>query len=305
MKNILSKIIFIIIIIVSFIFIKNNLNEFSSIPKFSLIYIWPMIILSLLTIFVNGLRVKLFGGYYNINLKVNEWFGLSAITTMGNHLTPFRTGVAARALYLKKVHKFPYTSFLTTMAASYILRFFIYGLFGIVLSLIILRDYIFFNILFSALVLITIFPFIVFLIFPIFKKTKNNFINKIIKILNEWNVMRKNYRFLFKIVLLDISILLIRAFRLFFAFKAFSFDVPFILILLISVFSMLSVFISLTPAGLGIVEGIVAFSSEVVGIGFVGGVYASVLDRIIAVIIIFILGPIFSYRLMRNSNFGL
>ena len=164
---------------------------------------------------------------------MNEWFGLSAITVMGNHMTPFRGGVAARALYLKKVHKFPYTSFLTTMGASYILRFFIYGILGVVLSLIISKYYNFFNeIIFWILVMLTIGSFIAIIMFPIFKQTRNKFLNNLIKILNEWSIMRKNHYFLFKILVLDMGVWLIRSLRLFFAFKVFSFDIPFILILL-------------------------------------------------------------------------
>jgi uncharacterized protein (TIRG00374 family) len=289
------------ILIIAIIFIKNNLNEFSKIPSISPIYIIPLIILTIFTLSINGLRIKLFGDYYNIKLSINEWFGLSAITTMGNHMTPFRGGVAARAFYMKRIHNFSYTSFLTTIAASYVLRFFIYGLLGVILSLIILRYYNFYNnILFLSLVLLTFISLLSIIVFPIFRQTKNKFLNRILKILDEWNIMRKNYNFLFKILLLDLGLWVVRSLKLFFVFKAFSFDIPFIFILLISVLSIISVFISLTPAGLGVVEAVVAFSAEVVGIGFVGGLYAGVLDRVVTVIIIFILGPIFSYRLMKD-----
>jgi uncharacterized protein (TIRG00374 family) len=301
MRKILSFIILSIILIFSIIFIRNNINEFSKIPTISFVYIVPLIILTISTLFINGLRIKLFGDYYGINLSINEWFGLSSITTMGNHMTPFRGGAAARAFYMKKIHNFSYTSFLTTIAASYVLRFFIYGLLGVILSLIIYQFYNFFNnILFLSLVLLTFSSLLTIIIFPIFRQTRNKFLNRIIKILEEWNVMRKNYDFLFKILLLDLGLWLIRSLKLFFVFKAFSFDIPFVFILLISVLSIISVFLSLTPAGLGVVEAVVAFSAEVVGVGFVGGLYASILDRIITVIVIFIIGPIFSYRLMKD-----
>ena len=301
MRKIISFIVLMAILIIAIIFIKNNLNEFSKIPSISPIYIIPLIILTIFTLSINGLRIKLFGDYYNIKLSINEWFGLSAITTMGNHMTPFRGGVAARAFYMKRIHNFSYTSFLTTIAASYVLRFFIYGLLGVILSLIILRYYNFYNnILFLSLVLLTFISLLSIIVFPIFRQTKNKFLNRILKILDEWNIMRKNYNFLFKILLLDLGLWVVRSLKLFFVFKAFSFDIPFIFILLISVLSIISVFISLTPAGLGVVEAVVAFSAEVVGIGFVGGLYAGVLDRVVTVIIIFILGPIFSYRLMKD-----
>jgi uncharacterized membrane protein YbhN (UPF0104 family) len=255
----------------------------------------------LLNIFANGLRIKLYAEYYNINLKPIEWFGLVSVSIMGNHLTPFRAGHGARAIYLKKKHKLPYTSFLTTMAASYVVKFLVYGGLGVVLSLLILRYYNIFNkFIFLLLIILLIISLVAIFIPPIFKQNKNKFLNRFIRLLNEWKVMSKNHNFLYKVIMIDVIVWVLRSFRLFFAFKAFSFDVPILFISLIAVLSVLSVFLSLTPAGLGVLETVVALAAEAIGIGFVGGVYAGVLDRVVSVIIIFIFGPIFSYKLMRN-----
>jgi|TARA_Y100000310_G_scaffold13181_1_gene13499 uncharacterized protein (TIRG00374 family) len=301
MKKIWSWIIFILIAVIAFFFIRENIHEFSQVPEFSFVYIIPLVILVLLNLFANGLRIKLYSEYYNINLKPIEWFGLVSISIMGNHLTPFRAGHGARAIYLKKKYKLPYTSFLTTMASSYVIKFLVYGGLGIILSLLILKYYNIFNkFIFLLLVVLFIISLVAIFTPPIFKKNKNKFLNRFIRLLNEWKVMSKNHNFLYKIISIDVIVWILRSFRLFFAFKAFSFDVPFLFILLIAVLSVLSVFLSLTPAGIGVLETVVALSAEAIGIGFVGGVYAGVLDRVVSVIIIFIFGPIFSYKLMRN-----
>jgi len=301
-RKIISILVLILIVIISIYFIRDNLDEFNNIPKVSFSYIIPMTILVILTVFVNGLGIKVFGKYYDIKLGINEWFGLSSITAMGNYMTPFRGGVAARAVYLKKVYNLPYTSFLTTIAASYIVRFFVYGLFGILLSFIIFKSYNFFNkTIISVFFVIIIISFIALIIPPTFGKTKYKYLNYIIKVVNEWNIMRKNYSFLFKVLLFDTVVWILASLRLYLAFKSFSFEVPFLFVLLISILFMLAFFLSITPAGLGIVEAVIAFSAEAIGAGFLPGIYAGILDRIISTIVVFVLGSIFSYTLMKGN----
>ena len=137
MKKLISILTYVILLILIIVFVRNNYEDFLNIPKISFFYFSIMLILSLIALYFNGIRIKLFGDYYNITLKLKEWFGLAAVTTMGNYLTPFRAGVAARAVYLKKMYNFSYTSFLTTITASYVVRFLIYGLMGILVLVII------------------------------------------------------------------------------------------------------------------------------------------------------------------------
>ncbi|MBI2667370.1 flippase-like domain-containing protein, partial [Candidatus Woesearchaeota archaeon] len=159
-KYFLTILVYLILAVLTIIFIRNNYGDFASIPEISVFYFSLMILVSFISLFVNGLRIKLFGDYYNINLKKKEWFGLAAVTTMDNYLTPFRGGVAVRALYLRKVYNFPFKSFLTTIVASYTIRILIYSLFGIILSIISLTYYEIFNlwvfILFIGLFLISL-----------------------------------------------------------------------------------------------------------------------------------------------------
>ena len=56
-----------------------------------------------------------------IRLRFGEWFGLSAMTAMGNYLIAFRGGAAIRGVYLKSKYHFPYSLFLSTVASLYLL----------------------------------------------------------------------------------------------------------------------------------------------------------------------------------------
>lgn len=304
-KYFLTILVYLILAVLTIIFIRNNYGDFASIPEISVFYFSLMILVSFISLFVNGLRIKLFGDYYNINLKKKEWFGLAAVTTMDNYLTPFRGGVAVRALYLRKVYNFPFKSFLTTIVASYTIRILIYSLFGIILSIISLTYYEIFNlwvfILFIGLFLISL---IIVLFSPTFSIRKNKFLNWIIHILNDWRSISKNYKFLIKLGLIEFLFVSFMGIRLFFSYKAFNLSVPLLVVLIIAILSTLSVFLAVTPAGLGVTELVITLSSAFVGLQLTEGGSVALLDRLSSVIIAFSFGTIFNYILMKDHQFS-
>ncbi len=301
MKKSITISVYLVLFILVAIFLKNNYEEFIGIPKISFLYFSLMISISFISMYTNGQRVKLFADYYNIKLKFREWFGLAAVTTMGNYLTPFRGGVAARAFYLKKIHNFPYKSFLTTMAASYIMRFLVYSLFGIILSIFTLSYYNIFNI-WIFIIFIGLFLFSLFLVLfsPTFSNKENKFFNWIIQVINEWKPISKDYKLLFKLAIFEFLFVSFMGIRLFFSYKAFNLSVPLMVVLIIAILSTLSIFLALTPAGLGVTELVITLSSTFIGLTAVEGVYVALLDRLSSVIVAFSFGIISSYILMRN-----
>jgi len=302
MKKLMTLLVYLVLLILLFIFIKNNYNDFTSIPKISFRYLPLMIFLSFLGLYINGIRIKLFSSYYNINLKIKEWMGLAAITVMGNYLTP-RGGVIARGFYLKKIHNFPYATFLTTMTALYIIRFLVYGLSGLLLTVLALIYLNIFNIwIFIAFLLLTLAT--LFLIFfpPEFRRRNNKILDWIINIINGWKLLSKDSRLLYKLSVYELFFVLIMGTRLFFAYRSFDLSVPIFIIFIISIFSTISTLISITPAGLGVTEFIITLSSTFLGLTVAEGLQVALLDRLASVIISFSFGLIYSYILMNNSN---
>ncbi len=78
----------------------------------------------------------------NVRLSVAECLCLSFSSTMSNLLLPLRAGAGLRALYLKRFHEFPYTLFLSTMAALVVFFTFVQSLLGLtgLLYLAVLRN---------------------------------------------------------------------------------------------------------------------------------------------------------------------
>jgi uncharacterized protein (TIRG00374 family) len=90
--------------------------------------------------------------------------------------------------------------------------------------------------------------------------------------------------------------------RYYIAFRAFSLNISFWYCLMLAPLSILTTFISITPAGLGIREAVICFTSKILGMGLNPGMYAASLDRAVVMFWVFILGPIFGYILIDRKR---
>lgn len=130
-KRIFQILVLIILIVWFAVYFYQNIDDFKQLKIINAVYFVPLCIFFILFLINNGLILKYFLESFKIKLEFKEWFGLSVITTMGNYLTPFRGGAVARAVYLKKIHQFSYSYFLSTLAGIYIVIFLVYSFIGL------------------------------------------------------------------------------------------------------------------------------------------------------------------------------
>ncbi|MBU2633758.1 MAG: YbhN family protein [Nanoarchaeota archaeon] len=293
---------FIIIILLLCIFLKNNLNEVKqTISKISFTDFLILSISSMIGITLNGYKIKILTRHYKLKLKLKEWFGLSIITTMSNYLAPLGFGVSLKGVYLKKKYKFPYKLFIATLAISYLTSFLLYGFLGILIIVYIYLKYNFFNIiLLSIFLIIFLANLTLILISPKIKHTKNKFLNQFIEIINNWNTMKKDWRLLIKLTINDFLSLINYSLRIYFIFYILSNKISFMFSTLMSLLSMSSLIIGLTPAAIGIKEIIIIYFTTIIGKSLDLGIIVAAIDRGLGIFYAFILGSIFSYVLLKN-----
>ncbi len=267
----------------------------------------PLLIIPLVILFVIGYIPVSIMTYYllvplNIRLRKKESFALSIVTGFYNLITPFRGGMAARAVYLKRKYNFPYTNFLATLTASYVLTFFIASVIGLTAIT---------TIYFSAGIInyfiLTIFTGIfvilgtVIIFSPKIPLSKYEFVNRFINVLNGWNLIKNDKKVVSIISISSIFQLLLGAFSIYLQFKVFGIDANISTSLFLAAISSLSLLISITPAGLGINEAILVFSASTLGITPIQSLSAALVGRLVSMIVLFILGPIFSYSLIKKG----
>ena len=240
---------------------------------------------------------------FGVNLGKRESFGLSIVTGFYNLITPFRGGMAVRGIYLNKKYGFSYTNFLATLAASYILTFFIAAILGLfsILNIYLTRDIISWPILtiFSGMFLIF---FIVIVFSPKIPETRYQFINRFVNVLNGWHLIKNNRKIIIAVSLMSIFQLLLGALSTYLQFRVFGIVISLSAAIFLAAMGSLSLLISITPAGLGINEAILVFSASTLGITPIQSLSAALAGRFVSIIVLFTLGPIFSYILKKGRD---
>ena len=98
--------------------------------------------------------------------------------------------------------------------------------------------------------------------------------------------------------------ILISSLMLWLQFRVFGIEVSFVSALFLSAIGSLSLVIGLTPGNLGVQEAIIVFSAATIGITPAESLSAALLGRAVSLVVLFVLGPIFSYVLVRNGKNG-
>ncbi|MBD3387395.1 MAG: hypothetical protein GF416_00390 [Candidatus Altiarchaeales archaeon] len=270
------------------------------VPDFDLAYLPALLFLMCLSVFFNGLRIKVLTGVFHVQLGVRESFNLAVLTTVGNHLIPFRGGAGFRAYYLKKKHGFPYTKFVSTMVATYLVIFSLYGLLGFSSVLYIGLTGTSFNLELAGFFgLLCLFAVSVALLKPSFKSS-NPVLGRVGRSFSGVAAIFGDYRTLLALVGVELFTAALVVARFYLIFNSVGYDVALLPCVFISIVSMLSVLINLTPAGLGVKELAVSFSSGLLGYGLAEGLLVGVVERFITVSTVFLLSPVAGLNLMRE-----
>jgi uncharacterized protein (TIRG00374 family) len=210
--------------------------------------------------------------------------------------------MAARAIYLKKKHKFPYVHFLATLSAIYVIIFLIGSLFGLISMFFIWLYYGLFNwiafLLFDIIFLITM---SIIILSPKLPESKNKWLNRFIKVINGWHLVKNNKKVIFTTALISLIQLVLGAVNTIILYSIFGIEIGFFKALFIAAIGSIAILVSLTPGNLGVGDAIAVFSAAVIGIGLTEAVAATILGRAVNLLIIFILGPIFSYILLKHN----
>ena len=302
-KNTISVIVLVLLIALAVYYFINNLQGFNDLEFVNPLLIIPLFLIVIVIAVLNGIVIKYLIEPFNIKLAVKEWFGLSVITSFYNTITPFRGGMIAKAAYLKKEHNFSYTNFLASLAGSYVIMFFAASLIGLV-SLVLIYLYArIFNYILLLIFLAFFVPLLIIIIFsPKFKETKSNFVNRFIRVMNGWNLIKDNKKVIFILSLISVVTFLLSTIATMFYYNVFGITIMFYSALYLVAIGTLGSLFQITPANLGIAEAIAVFSALVIGIEPTQSIPVAILSRAVSMIVIFILGPIFSYVLMKDTS---
>jgi uncharacterized protein (TIRG00374 family) len=113
---------------------------------------------------------------------------------------------------------------------------------------------------------------------------------------------KKNHALVINIILVNFAFVLTLSARLYWCFHSLGIEANFFQILVIRTVSIFSMVISLTPGNLGINEGIIGLCANLVGVPLSKALTAAALDRLVAIMMTFAIGVVYSRILLKDTD---
>jgi uncharacterized membrane protein YbhN (UPF0104 family) len=284
-------------------FFALNPGILNTLEGISVVDLMPLFLLQFLLLATNGLILKLFSAEFGIRLRILDWFGLSVVTSLGNYLAPFSGGMFARANYLKLRYGFAYVHSAAMLAAGYLVTYWVVGLIGMLVMLTrIGKDDFSSPVLFFFLAATIGITLIV--LFPVINvRSQNRLALMVASALEGWRMLRSDKTLLAKVAALTLVNVLLIGGTYWYAFSVAGTTVSFSAAMLIGLLTLFSRITNITPGNFGVQEAVTSLTSGLLGAGADTGLLAALLIRATSVILVFALGPIFSY-LLTHQLFG-
>lgn len=301
-KAFFTALITVIVILVLFNYIKSKRDDIALVLRISPANIILLIIASLFSRLVLSYNFKILMLFYKIKLRFREWFGLMSISAMTNYFLPAKGGSAAQAIYLKKIYRFNYTHFLSSLIGFYAIFFLVTSVLGAISSLFIFHsNYNFAIKLFIFFLALAVILTALFLSFKFSWRfiSKWGFLKKLSDGLKEFH---NNPIILTRFILLQLLLISTITLRLFFAFKSIGVNLGLISCLMVALLTSFSLFVGLTPANLGIKEFFITIFSNMLGVSASQAIMAAIIDRTIDILITFLPGMYFSYLFNKDIH---
>lgn len=252
---------------------------------------WLLVVIALgdfAGIAANGLFIKFILKPFGKFIALSESVYVALISSVGNFFAPVGGGFGFRAVYLKKRHGLSYSDYMATLYGNYIIVFLVNSFFAL-LALYLLRarhssQYFVLVMTFAGIFGVSLLLSLVKMPqLAIGKTIKNKRLNALTKILFQmvegWNRIVSDKRLMARLVVLIAFNFLLSIFVAKMEMVSLHLSIGFPALLLFSVLGSLSLFVSITPANLGVKEAIYLFSGHVIGFSATQILSIALVDR--------------------------
>lgn len=274
-------------------YLLRHLDEFKRIVEIDAFSFTALVLLSTLAIWLSGLTLNAVLPIFDVRLSLWEGFGLSAVNTMANFYFT-KAGLAAKGLYLKKLHNLPYTHYVSILAGTTVVSLTTQGMVGLGSYAVFLRESEFRVEVLIAFLALTVVGLIPLLLPRLHVKSKRELFTKLQRAIDGWEEIKLHRKTIVVLALLNVAYIIVGALRLYVSYRALGYVVGFLECLVIAPISTLTMLLSLTPGAIGFRQALVGYASELLGIGMAEGVVAATIDHAVGTLCVFVFGLIFS-----------
>ena len=306
MKQKLKNLFLMAIVLAAAVFLFSRKENIAYLRQISVSYIFYICCAGLINIGINGYHFNLLLRNFGVNLPFTKWYGISACNSMINYYIPARGANVIRAIYFKREYDLQYSKYFVLLSTSYIISFFVSSLLGIVIGVMysIIQKNFFYRFLILYCILLSFTCIVTVIILWVHKmelRTKSERVNNFVNNINEGiEVSMANVGWALKVILLSVVSILIFSLQLYLSFAAIGARIDFFQSAMIQCLASFSMVLSITPANLGIREGIISFSAKLFGLPLQTAIVAAIVSRSLFIIVIFSSGMIFMRVLSKD-----
>jgi len=286
MKKIINTFSFFLVSYVVY-FLTNNPEELDILSNLSLSLIYTILFIKFITLIVNSLFNKELLKGFDLEITNFESLYLSSLTFIGNLYLPFRSGGNFRMIYLNRKYKFKSPELVSIYGYFFIVTIFLNSAIGLVV-LYLLNPIISFNFYLSVAGFLVIFIFSYFMLFNKFKTYNSAKFNNLFQwsknLKKSWMKITDNNSLQVKLISYTFLNYLFFALEALFIFNYLFNITELFLIFYYNSISVLSSLASLTPASLGIKDGIVFFSSNILNLTVSNIITLMIVERAVSIL---------------------
>lgn len=287
-------------VITLFYLLNGHFNEFKKILDLSIYQLLVLSSVTIISIVTNGALFKTLLMLFGTKIELFESIKLTIINNCFSYLIA-RGGQVARGVYLKTKYNFFYKNYILLLIIMNLMIVFAASAISIFVIIFTER-----MINCQLLIFFVFFCLLSILPFALPKRILEKLIKKntnIYQIFDTWIRTTKNKRGLILPLALSAISIFLFGLRIYLIYFMIFEPILFSSTIVISVFGTLSSFVSITPAALGIKEGLMSYAATLAGEGFATAVAVASLDRIISMFWFFSLGMAFTIPFIKINNF--
>lgn len=287
-------------------FVARNWDKFRELEVAQPWLIIPLFVAIGANLFFNGWLMAAVLRPLDIELSKQEAFALAVLNRLGNYLAPMRLGASVRIVYLKKTYGLGVSRFLASMSATYVIQYSTLSVFGLIgLSWLTATGGTSWNLLgwgfagaLAFLAALAIWP-------PSAREAPADarFIRRAVaRFVDGWATIRSGRGDLSRAVVWALATYLSFALMTYLEFRILGIEIsPFGAAFVTSV-GALTGLIGITPAGLGVSEGLIVLAASSIGLPVVAAFAAAILQRLSVFIFVSAIAPFASRALARTAS---
>lgn len=281
------------------LYLAVNFEDLKYLLTINMSVIVQVMLANIATMLLTGYIFYFMVNSLGLKMLLLEWVGLTFVGFIANYITPFKIGTISKSVYLKKKYNFSYTNFLVIFSGYNLLHLIIVSVFGVILGFFIeyfqqgqKTIFVFSLLLFLILILLTV-------ILEYITQHKKVIPQRLRHFFEGWKKLRKSRNVICKLVLCDIIIILLGTITHLLLYRSIKVQTSFSDMLILTVLMSLSSVINITPGNIGVGEWLFVFVSQAFGIGINESIVATGIGRIVHLVLIFGIAPIFYCILFR------